>query len=157
MKYKIMRMRTKISYSAFKKNVPTQQLFLTNILRTFGHIASLKQLDGDPSYGIELQRSQDSEFQKIIHQPEGSMFLQIMIFNEKELQVQDRFVYNRIKYQESNDNFKNEHEVKNSEQVEVKDQHGNRKIRSIDHAGNLSKAKDLKTFFSKTKASDLFS
>ena len=60
MKYKIMRIRSKISFMAFKRSMTVYELILNQILRSFVQIAKLKDEElNDPDDRFELFRVND--------------------------------------------------------------------------------------------------
>lgn len=63
MKYKIMRVRAKISFLAFKKSMTVCELILTQILRSFVSISQMKENElGDMNDQFELFRMNDHAF-----------------------------------------------------------------------------------------------
>ena len=60
MKYKIMRIRSKISFMAFKRSMTVYEVILNQILRSFVQIAKLKDEElNDPDDRFELFRMND--------------------------------------------------------------------------------------------------
>lgn len=75
MKYKIMRIRAKISFLAFTKSMTVAELILSQVLKSFTLLAKMKEDElGDMNDQFELFRMNDHAFQALISDGMGNIF-----------------------------------------------------------------------------------
>lgn len=86
LKYKIMRIRAKISFIALKNNKTIFELFLDQIMNSYVMLARLKEEElGDLADQFELFRMNDHAFQQLISDGMGNIFHKIMQLNIRDV------------------------------------------------------------------------
>lgn len=98
-KYKVLRMRSKISFLAFKNKCTINELFLNQILKTYTILTRTKQLM--PRGGAAAFRHNDYLFMKMMKTGIGNIFKTIIQLNAEELRKVAPVLYNKIKYEEA--------------------------------------------------------
>lgn len=153
MKYKIMKVRAKISFIAFQKQQTIPELLLNRIFKSFCRIATMRSEElGDDADVRTIRQVNNVAFRQITSGAVGNIFHKVMELHAEDLKGLDRRTYERIKYiglvERSQKNFQ-------KELVEVKDKFGILKIKEVDKYGT-GKVSQLRSLFQPARAKDMF-
>lgn len=153
-KYKIMKVRAKISFIAFQKRQTIPELLLNRIYKSFCKIATMKSQElGDDADARSIRQVNNEAFRQISSGAVGNIFHKVMELHADKLKESlDTRTYERIKYIGLV-----ERSQKNSQKelVEVKDKFGILKIKEVDKYGT-GKVSQLRSLFQPARAKDMF-
>lgn len=149
-----MKIRAKISFSAFQRGQTIYELFLMQIIKSFTDIAERKKRELDRGEDhLEIYSVNDDTFQRIIDGSVSNIFKDIIALNQHKLKenLDDEAAYKKLKYSQAVVNLQ-----RGKDFVEVKDKFGIIKVREIDNQANIEKAGHLYSMLNKVRASDMF-